>query len=196
MTGRAATAYPLTLEGRRVVLRDFIADDLDASMAVVGDHAVTDWLSFDARTRAEQQRRLAADIERARADPRPDYYLAVTTRTEETLIGFVRIGLGGHRSGELGYALRQDRWGQGLAGEAAAVMLTFAFEVLGLHRVRAACGPENSASRALLRRLGFHHEGTMRDHVFTNGAWRDSLLYSLLENEWRIRDLTPARPAT
>ena len=188
--------YPVQIEGQHVILREFQLDDLDACMAIVGDREVTSFLSFETRTVGEHAHRLVADIERARAEIRPDYYLAIVAKDTDSLIGFVRIGLGGHRSGELGYALRQDRWGQRLAGEASTLMLTFAFEVLGLHRVQAACGPENSASRALLRRLGFHHEGTMRDHVFTNGAWRDSMLYSLLENEWRTRDLNPARPAT
>jgi len=35
-------------------------------------------------------------------------------------------------------------------------------------------------------------EGTLRDHVYTNGAWRDSLLFSILENEyWAIHDNRP-----
>jgi RimJ/RimL family protein N-acetyltransferase len=36
----------------------------------------------------------------------------------------------------------------------------------------------------MLARLGFTPEGRMRDHVYTNGAWRDSLLYSILAPEW------------
>jgi len=105
-------------------------------------------------------------------------------RSTGTLAGFARVGLGGHRSGEVGYALRKDHWGQGLACEAAGVIVDFAFTTLGLHRVVAATGPENVASRAVLDRLGFRHEGRMRDHVFTNGAWRDSLLYAVLDHEW------------
>jgi RimJ/RimL family protein N-acetyltransferase len=63
-------------------------------------------------------------------------------------------------------------------------MLAFCFETLELHRVQAACGPENTGSQVLLERLGFQREGVMRDHVFTNGAWRDSVLYSLLRHEF------------
>jgi RimJ/RimL family protein N-acetyltransferase len=63
-------------------------------------------------------------------------------------------------------------------------MLDYGFNTLGLHRVQAACGPDNTASLRVLAKLGFQYEGRMRDHVFTNGAWRDSLLYSLLDEEW------------
>ena len=67
------------------------------------------------------------------------------------------------------------------------MMLRFAFTTLGRHRVTAAIGPENEASIRVVKRLGFTYEGHLRDHVFTNGAWRDSLLYSLLEHEYDDR---------
>jgi [ribosomal protein S5]-alanine N-acetyltransferase len=182
--------YPVKIEGPRVILRDFEPADLDPSMAVVGDPEVTVFLSFDVRAKDEQARLLAKDIERARAAPRPDYYLAIAARHTDTLIGFIRVSLDQHHRGEIGYALRKDRWRQGYTTEAASLMLDFAFTTLDLHRVQAACGPENAASQVVLDRLGFSYEGRMRDHVFTNGDWRDSLLYSILESEWPPRNLT------
>lgn len=176
--------YPAHIDGDHVVLRDFESDDLDATMRVVGDPDVVHHLSFDTRTREQQAELLAADIERARAEPRPDYYLAVIEKATRQLIGFVRIGLMRHQAGELGYATRKDRWRAGLTTEAARMMLEFGFTTLGLHRIQAACGPQNIGSQALLEKLGFQREGRIRDHVFTNGAWRDSLLYSILDSEW------------
>jgi ribosomal-protein-alanine N-acetyltransferase len=143
----------------------------------------TQTLSFDTRSIDDQSARLAADIDRAASDPRPDYYLAITNPNDR-LIGFVRIGLSRDRSGELGYAVRRADWGKGYATEAGTLMLDFGFRELGLHRVQAACGPDNHASQRLLARLGFVPEGRLRDHVFTNRAWRDSLLYSILDTEW------------
>jgi Acetyltransferases, including N-acetylases of ribosomal proteins len=180
--------FPVTINGSRITLREFKPTDLDASMAVVGDPEVTRTLSFDTRTRTEQAERLAQDIDRARAEPRPDYYLAIVN-SDDLLIGFVRIGLGRDRSGELGYAIRREDWGKGYATEAAGLMLDFGFQTLNLHRIQAACGPDNRPSQRLLARLGFTPEGRIRDHVFTNGAWRDSLLYSILVHEWRASRL-------
>jgi ribosomal-protein-alanine N-acetyltransferase len=184
--------YPVVITGPRLTLREFRTDDLDASMAVVGDLDVTRTLSFDARDRADQTERLAQDIARAQTEPRPDYYLAIANDAD-LLIGFVRIGLGRDRSGELGYAIRREDWGKGYATEATTLMLDFGFETLGLHRIQAACGPDNRASQRLLARLGFTPEGRIRDHVFTNGAWRDSLLYSVLDHEWGARPRTATR---
>jgi RimJ/RimL family protein N-acetyltransferase len=64
-------------------------------------------------------------------------------------------------------------------------MIQFGFNTLRLHRIQAACGPDNYASQRLLARLRLVPEGRIRDHVFTNNAWRDSLLYAVLEHEWR-----------
>jgi ribosomal-protein-alanine N-acetyltransferase len=175
--------HPVTISGTHINLREFRADDLEDSMRVVGDPEVTHSLSFDVRSVDDQTSRLADDIARAARDPRPDYYLAIANANDR-LIGFVRIGLGRDRSGELGYALRRVDWGKGYATEASTLILNFGFRQLGLHRVQAACGPENHASQRLLARLGFMPEGRLREHVFTNGAWRDSLLYSILAPEW------------
>jgi ribosomal-protein-alanine N-acetyltransferase len=49
--------------------------------------------------------------------------------------------------------------------------------------------PDNAASIAVAKHLGMSYEGRIRDHVFTNGGWRDSLLYSGLEDEWRRQGL-------
>jgi ribosomal-protein-alanine N-acetyltransferase len=185
--------YPVKLEAPTIILRDFELDDLDQSMSVVGDPAVTDFLSFDTKTRQEQSERLTADIERAKTDPRPDYYLAVIEKSTGTLIGFARIGLIDpdsdevQKSGELGVAIRQDRWRRGFASDAAKLMLDFAFDTLGLHRVQARCGPNNTASQAGLEQLGFKREAHLRDDVFTNGAWRDSLQFAILDHEWSAR---------
>jgi [ribosomal protein S5]-alanine N-acetyltransferase len=59
------------ITGPRLTLREFRPEDLDPSMAVVGDADVTRTLSFDARDRADQAERLAQDIARAQKEPRP-----------------------------------------------------------------------------------------------------------------------------
>ena len=192
--------YPVSLNGINLVLREFETSDLDGAMEVVGDPAVTNSLSFDTRSREQQAERLAADIERARSVPRPDYYLAAIEKSTGTLVGFARIGLikseeGGEvKAGEIGVAIRKDRWRQGYAMEACSLILDFAFGALGLHRVQARCAPSNTASQAGLLRLGFKLEAHLRDDVFTNGAWRDSLQYASLDEDWRNRTSDTHKP--
>jgi len=172
------------LAGTRVRLREFGADDLDPSMRIVGDDRVTRWLSFDTLSREQQAQRLAETIERAGQTPRTEYYLAVVALPGDELIGFARLGLGGVKAAKIGGAIAAEHWSHGYAIDAACALITYGFSVLALHRITAAVGPDNTASAAVLNRLGFTYEGRLRDHVFTNGSWRDSDLYSLLAHEW------------
>ncbi|MEV8377347.1 GNAT family protein [Kribbella sp. NPDC056861] len=174
---------PLTGGGTR--LREFRLDDLEDYLAVVGDDRVTSWLSFDSRDRAAAEKQLGGMVERAALADRPDYALAVTRLDDDRLIGFARLGPTGVQAAHLGYAIAAEYWGHGYATDAARTLVNFAFESLKLHRVSAAIGPENLASVAVVKRLGFSYEGRIRHHVFTNGDWRDSLLYSLLATEFR-----------
>ena len=67
--------------------------------------------------------------------------------------------------------------------EAVRGALRFAFQELALHRVEAACLPNNEPSRRLLERVGFRHEGLARSYLRINGAWADHLLYAVLASD-------------
>ncbi len=175
------------VRGKRVSLRDFRATDLGAVAAIAGDERVTRWLSFDARDREGSARMLDAAVASAQARPRNEYYLAVVPLDGEIAVGFVRLALSGVKAGKLGYAIHADHWGHGYATDAAGTLIDYGFTELGLHRITAAVGPDNHASMHVLERLGFTLEGRLRDHVFTNAAWRDSLLYALLQHEHDAR---------
>ncbi|MCU1680656.1 MAG: putative acetyltransferase [Amycolatopsis sp.] len=155
-------------------------DDVDGSLSAVGDDRVTRFPSFDSRAREQAQTMLTGAIERAGAHLRVEYYLAPTRNDDDQFIGFARLGLPGVKAAKSGYAIGAERWGNGYATDAARTMVTFGFQRLGLHRITAAIGPDNSASIAVVKLLGFISEGRLREHVFTNGAWRDSVLYSIL----------------
>ena len=73
--------------------------------------------------------------------------------------------------------------GRGFMTRSVGVVGRWAFQSLRLHRLEAACLPENIASRSLLERNGFVREGLARSYLKINGAWRDHLLYGLVETE-------------
>jgi ribosomal-protein-alanine N-acetyltransferase len=173
----------LRLAGDAVTLRDFTPADVDDALAIVGDDRVTRWLSFDSRDRAGAEKMIRAAIAAAQVTPRSEFYLAITPPGSDQVIGFVRLARSGVQAGKLGYAVHADHQGHGYATDAARTLIRYGFTQLGLHRITAAVGPDNAASIAVLKHLGLTPEGRLRDHVFTNGAWRDSLLFSLLEHE-------------
>ena len=89
-----------------------------------------------------------------------------------------------HRRAELGFALRRQSWGGGFAAEAVTLVLTFAFEMLGLHRIEADADPDNARSIGMLERLGFRREGYLRERWHHLGEIRDSVFLGLLRSEF------------
>ena len=84
-----------------------------------------------------------------------------------------------HRRAEVGFILKREAWGDGLATEAMQAVLTFADD-LGLKRLGARAHVANDASAALLKKLGFKEEGVLRGHVERDGERRDCRLFGLL----------------
>ncbi len=82
--------------------------------------------------------------------------------------------------GTIGYWMGQPYVGQGYMTAALKPLLAYAFGPLGLHRVEAACLPENQASHRLLLQSGFHQEGLARAYLKINGVWRDHLLFGIV----------------
>ncbi|HEY2927203.1 GNAT family N-acetyltransferase [Piscinibacter sp.] len=85
---------------------------------------------------------------------------------------------------EIGYVLGQRHWGCGYMREALASLLAFAFNELSLRRIEAEVDPRNAASDRLLRRLGFTHEGLLRQRWVMKGEVKDANVYGLLRHEW------------
>jgi RimJ/RimL family protein N-acetyltransferase len=119
-------------------------------------------------------------VHRANTKPRTSFILAVVT-LDGDLIGAAGLKLtdGERRHGELAYVLAKDSWGFGYATEVARRLIAFGFNDLGLDQITATCHPENLASARVLEKVGMRFEGTLRDHLQGQGAWRDSQLYIL-----------------
>jgi ribosomal-protein-alanine N-acetyltransferase len=80
----------------------------------------------------------------------------------------------------VGYWCGQPFARQGHTLAAVRALSEFAFRTLGLHRLEAACIPDNGPSRRLLVKAGFAEEGYARTYLKINGAWRDHVLFGLI----------------
>lgn len=114
------------------------------------------------------------------------YSLFIFETGTETLIGGLTLGLirrGVAQACTLGYWMGRRHAGKGHMTEAVRGAVRFAFSDLALHRVEAACLPNNEPSRRLLERVGFQHEGLARAYLKINGNWADHLLYGVLSSD-------------
>ncbi len=93
-----------------------------------------------------------------------------------------------NRRAEIGYALASAQWGRGYMNEALVRLVSYAFDDLGLHRLEADIDPANAASERTLLRLGFVHEGLLRERWIVGDTISDSAVYGLLHRDWTRRE--------
>lgn len=87
-----------------------------------------------------------------------------------------------HKYAEIGGEMSTDFWGKKLAGEAVAAIMNFGFNKLKLHRIEAKVDPHNKSAIALMRMLGFQHEGTLRETLYYKGSFYDCAIYSKIKS--------------
>jgi RimJ/RimL family protein N-acetyltransferase len=107
---------------------------------------------------------------------------------DKTLIGYGTLSHidPTHRSCEIGIVIGEKQyWNKGLGARVISQLTTLAFTKYDLHRVYAVIQGGNKASRRCFEKVGFHHEGTLRDARYLNGAFIDIHYYAILEHEWR-----------
>ena len=91
-----------------------------------------------------------------------------------------------HRRAELGYWIGGPFEGHGYVTEAVAAIEGMLFS-LGFNRIEICCSSLNLRSGGVPERLGYRMEGTSREHMFENGAFRDLKTYAKLRSEWVLR---------
>ncbi|WP_339108187.1 GNAT family protein [Thioclava sp. GXIMD4216] len=97
------------------------------------------------------------------------------------------IRRGPAQSGTIGYWVGERYARQGYMREAINGVVDYAFAILDLSRIEAACLPENAASRGVLEKSGFKYEGVAQAYLQINGRWRNHVLYSNLRPDRRGR---------
>ena len=90
----------------------------------------------------------------------------------------------GFRTAELGFAVARNLWGTGLFRQAAELVISFAFETLGVRRLECRAAAGNEAALRALKRLGAAREGTLREAFATPQGLSDYAMYSILAREW------------
>ena len=113
----------------------------------------------------------------------PNVALVARETASNKIVGVVNINeivAGAFQSAYLGYYGMLNFARTGLMTEALRAAVGYAFSELGLHRLEANVQPENAASIALVRRLGFMQEGLSPRYLRINGEWRDHERWALL----------------
>jgi ribosomal-protein-serine acetyltransferase len=175
--------------GRGLTLRPLQLRDARALFALVEANRarLRTWLPWPDANRSIQDSR--AYILRMRTLAKAGRGLSYGLWWQEELVGvagFVWIDPVNASAG-IGYWLAQAVEGQGLMTRAVAALLRQGFGSLGLNRIEIRAGVRNRRSRAVPKRLGFRHEGTLRQAERLADRTVDHAVYGLLAAEWRRR---------
>jgi ribosomal-protein-alanine N-acetyltransferase len=184
-----ARTEPFRLMGERVYLRAPERGDYEAwaSLRAGSRDFLTPWepsWPVDALSRTGFRSRMVRYAEDWRTDQAYNFFVF---SQEDVLLG--GIGLSNVRRGvaetaSLGYWIGEPHARQGYMSAALPLVLDFAFGRLHLHRVEAACLPNNVPSRALLKKIGFQQEGLARQYLCIQGKWQDHVLFAILREDW------------
>jgi ribosomal-protein-alanine N-acetyltransferase len=179
------------LQGERIHLRRPVRGDWRAwaDLRAQSHDFLRPWepsWAGDALSRSAFRRRL----QRYALDWRDDegYSFFIYRNEDGGLLG--GIGLSNLRRGvaetaSLGYWIGRPHARHGYMNEALGLILVYAFDRLGLHRIEAACLPSNGPSRSLLAKMRFREEGYAKRYLCIDGRWQDHVLHALLAEEWQ-----------
>jgi RimJ/RimL family protein N-acetyltransferase len=177
----------VVIQSQRLLLREFKEVDWQAVHRYASDPEVVRFMDWGPNTENETKAFVSRSISSQKEKPRRKYTLAITLKGDNKIIGSCGICVvsSENKEGWIGYCLSRQLWRNGYATEAAKALLGFGFQGLGLHRIFATVDPANLASINVLEKIGMQLEGHLREHKWVKGKWRDSLLYAILESEWK-----------
>jgi ribosomal-protein-alanine N-acetyltransferase len=172
-----------------VTLRELKLSDAPALLAMLSTEEVSRFISPPPTT-VEGFERFIAWTHRERA---AGSYIcfAVVPHGMDTAIGIFQIRQlePGFATAEWGFALGSAFWGTGIFLDGARMVVDFAFEVVGAHRLEARAAVANGRGNGALRKVGAVQEGVLRKSFLRNGEYLDQTLWTILDDDWRAKSV-------
>jgi ribosomal-protein-alanine N-acetyltransferase len=174
-----------TLTGATVTLRELRASDAPSLCALLTTEEVSRFISPAPTTVAGFERFIAWTLRQRRSGSYACF--AVTIDATDTAIGIFQLREleSGFGLAEWGFAIGSAYWGSGAFKEGAELLLTFAFDTVGVHRLEARATVRNGRGNGALRKIGAVQEGLLRKAFFRNGEYVDQALWTILAEDWR-----------
>lgn len=174
----------MALDGELVRLREVREADLDMFVRLRNDLATQAWsrtLPTDYTREMVRRRYLDREFEYRRSD---GIFVIESVADGEAIGTISYTGLVDRMEATWGLAIDRDRWGTGMAQEAAELLLGFLFLELGLRVVRLYTQTENERAVAAFRRLGFREAVRLPLSIYKAGRMAENLVMDMLREEW------------
>jgi RimJ/RimL family protein N-acetyltransferase len=177
------------LAGSLITLRELRTKDAASLLAAMMNAEVTRFISPPPAT-VEGFERFIAWTHRQRAAGQSVSF-AIVERGSDVAIGLFQV-----RSidldfatAEWGFAIGYEFWRTGMIVDGARLVIEFAFDVIGTHRLEARTAVMNTRGNSVLKKLGAVREGVLRKSFLRHGEFLDQSLWTLLADDWREAQL-------
>ena len=173
------------LSGSMVTLRELRLSDAPSLLAMLSTEEVSRFISPPPTT-VEGFERFIAWTHRERAAGNYVCF-AVVPHGMDTAVGIFQVRQlePGFATAEWGFALGSGYWGTGVFVDGAKMVVNFAFDVVGTHRLEARAAVANGRGNGALRKIGAIQEGVLRKSFLRNGEYLDQTLWTILDEDWR-----------
>jgi len=194
---------PPTLTGRHVTLAPIEERHAPDLFAAMQDEEVCRYLAWPPPVTPEETLALIREAREAMARRQSIVFAQVWNATGQAIGSTRLLDLRpADRQVEIGSTfLARDYWRGPANTESKLLFLTYCFETLGCVRVALKTDGRNVRSQEAIARLGAVREGVLRKHMSVRGYQRDTVYFSILENEWpavkaRLQARLAAGPVT
>jgi RimJ/RimL family protein N-acetyltransferase len=179
------TGLPV-LTGSRVTLREMRVSDAPSLFAMLTTEEVARFISPPPTT-VEGFERFIMWANRERAAGTYACF-AIVPHGMDTAVGIFQVRQiePAWGTAEWGFAIGSPFWGTGAFADGAKLVLDFAFETIGVHRLEARAAVQNVRGNAALRKLGAVQEGVLRRSFLRNGQYLDQALWAILDEDWHM----------
>jgi RimJ/RimL family protein N-acetyltransferase len=173
------------MAGKQVVLREMRASDAPSLFAMLTTEEVARFISPPPTTVEGFEGFIAWTLRQRSAGAYACF--AVTLQGFDTAIGIfqIRETEPGFGTAEWGFAIGSAFWGTGVFQQGAELMLEFAFNTIGVHRLEARAAVLNGRGNGALLKMGAVQEGILRKSFQRDGRYLDQVLYAIVEDDWR-----------
>ena len=175
------------LTGSMVTLRELRISDATSLLAMLSTEEVARFISPPPTT-VEGFERFIAWTQSERAAGNYACF-AVVPHGMNTAVGIFQVRQlePGFSTAEWGFALGSAFWGTGMFVDGARMVIDFAFDVIGTHRLEARAAILNGRGNGALRKIGAMQEGILRKSFLRNGEYLDQALWTILDEDWRAQ---------
>jgi aminoglycoside 6'-N-acetyltransferase len=176
------------LQTARLVLRNFMNDDLETFLAYHNDPEVAKYQGWAIPYPRDSAKAFISAMKEMAA-PKQGGWVQFAIALKETgeLIGDLGCYIKDDdaRQARVGFTLASKFWRMGYISEVIPYLLEYLFEDMNVHRVVADCDAENIASYRTLEKLGFRREAHFVESYLMDGVYTSEYHYGLLQREWR-----------